>query len=131
MENIKQCSTDEHTPIIIDVFDITQPERQKYALNSTIHILEDVNSHIYVRTSYKIHHSNSVNDRTLQFYFSCFKFKMNVTKCSFSQFKCEDLDTLATPNVCKNINNPNAIWSSIIKAVQPTLKCPLKAVNFY
>lgn len=49
MENIKQCSTDDHTPIIIDVFDVIQKERQKYSLNSTIHVLEDVDSQIYVR----------------------------------------------------------------------------------
>lgn len=48
VENIKQCPTDEDSPIIVDVFDITQPERQKYALNSTIRVLKDINNHIYV-----------------------------------------------------------------------------------
>ncbi|XP_055298723.1 uncharacterized protein LOC129566650 [Sitodiplosis mosellana] len=101
VENIKQCPIDEDSPIVIDVFDITQPERQKYALNATIRILSDIDNHIY--------------------------FKMNLTKCSFSRFKCDDLDTLATPNVCKNLNSPNTLWSSVVKTLQPPLTCPLKA----
>lgn len=48
VENIKQCPIDEDSPIVVEVFDVTQPERQKYSLNSTIRILSDIPGHIYV-----------------------------------------------------------------------------------
>lgn len=56
---------------------------------------------------------------------------MNVTKCSFSGFKCDDLDTLATPNVCKNLNGANTLWAPVVNTMDPPLTCPLKAVIFY
>lgn len=55
---------------------------------------------------------------------------MNVTKCSFSRFKCDDIDTVSTPNVCKNLNSPNTLWSSVVNTVEPPMTCPLKAVIF-
>lgn len=54
---------------------------------------------------------------------------MNITRCTVGQNKCSDLETLATPNVCKSINMPNTLWAEVVKSVKPSLGCPLRKVN--
>lgn len=129
VENVKQCLdfVSKDSPIVVDVFDITQRERQKWALNSTVRILSDIATHIYVSRSIKFYlYKNSGYESEYNF---IFQFKMNVTRCSFSRFKCEDIETVATPNVCDKINSPNTVWAPVVDMVQPRLKCPIKTVN--
>lgn len=64
VEHLKQCPTHKDTPIIIDQFDIAQPERQKYVLSSKFRILQDINSHLYVRIIFT-HKKNPVRSYTV------------------------------------------------------------------
>ncbi|XP_031624903.1 uncharacterized protein LOC116341767 [Contarinia nasturtii] len=105
LDNLKICEVHDDNPVVVDVFDITQPGRQKYTLNSTIRVLSDITNNIY--------------------------FQMNISRCTVGRNKCDDLETLATPNVCKSINMPNTLWSPVIKSVKPPLSCPLKMNTYH
>lgn len=53
VEKLEICPTDKDSPIIMEHFDIIQQARQKYALNATMRIVNEVNSHLYVSTDWK------------------------------------------------------------------------------
>lgn len=46
-----QCLANKDSPIILEQFDLTQPERQQYRLNATMKVLKEIDSNMVVCNS--------------------------------------------------------------------------------
>lgn len=42
---------------------------------------------------------------------------------------CEQQETVTVQNVCKRINDRNAIWSKVFNSIKPPLLCPIQKVD--
>lgn len=43
--------------------------------------------------------------------------------------QCEDLDTLAVPNVCHRLADQHALWTKVFSKIKPPLTCPFRKVK--
>lgn len=136
MERVSQCILRKPTPIILEKFELHQPTRQHYVVNAVLNITENIDSNPIVRfhIAFKTKCSRTNrfatkklnnNEKVINF----FQFKMYASSCSLSMTECEDIDTIAIPNVCGRLTDRNAVWTPTFDLIKPPLRCPLRQVN--
>lgn len=54
---------------------------------------------------------------------------MYVSRCSLSMMHCEDITTVAVPNICERFSDRDMLWTPIFDQMQPPLKCPIRKVS--
>lgn len=55
---------------------------------------------------------------------------MEVTRCNIDMSHCEQHDRLVIPKLCSKVHESNALWSPLVKGIQPRIGCPLKAGTY-
>lgn len=108
----------------LEKFDLSQPTKNRFHLDADIRILA-VNFICSCSVSSIISCTFSIQDVT-----EPVQFHMKYFKCTLDSVgSCDDHETMKFDNVCDRLSEKNALWTPLLKIINPKMSCPIKKVK--